>query len=96
MGDKRLADFVSGHQNSSEFLEIKSSDCIATVAEHDQIHMFRDFMSKCGLGLSFTMLVGLYVSAYKNSSPCTDFYGIFLLESSLKFIDVPVCVQVEQ
>jgi len=51
MGDKRLADFVSRHQNFSEFLEIKSSDCVVTVAEHDQIHMFRDFVSKCGLGL---------------------------------------------
>jgi len=50
---KRLADFVSRHHNFSEFLEIKSSDCIATVAEHDQIHMFRDFISKCGLGLRF-------------------------------------------
>jgi len=50
VGDKKLADFVSRHHN---FFEIKSSDCIATVTEHDQIHMFRDFVSKCGLGLTW-------------------------------------------
>jgi len=33
------------------------------------------------------MLVGLYVSAYENSSPCTDFHGIFLYRSVLKFIE---------
>jgi hypothetical protein len=33
-------------------ISVKNSrDCIATVAEHDQLHMFRDFVSKCVLGL---------------------------------------------
>jgi hypothetical protein len=35
----------------SRISEKLTSDCIATVAEHDQIHMFRDFVSKCVLGL---------------------------------------------
>jgi len=29
------------------------------------------------MSLSFTVLVGLYLSAYKYSSPCTDFHRIF-------------------
>ena len=37
-----------------EFPDIKSSDCIATVAEHDNFYMFRDFVSKCVLGLRVT------------------------------------------
>ena len=42
------------------------------------------------MSVSFTMLVGLYVSAYKDSSPCTDFHGIFIMGSLLIFIAVPV------
>jgi len=54
-------------------------------------------MKSCNImSVSFTMLVCLYVSAYKNSNSCTDFHRIFLMGSLLKFINVPVFVQVEQ
>jgi len=49
-------------------------------------------MKSCNsMSLSFTMLVGLYVSAYKNLRPCIDFHGIFLLGSLLKSIVFSFC-----
>jgi len=44
------------------------------------------------MSLSFTILVCLYVSAYKNSSPCTDFHGVSYLGNLPKFINVLVFV----
>jgi hypothetical protein len=49
-----------------------SSDCIATVAEHDQIHMFRDFVSKCVLGLTVTEVRGFNVNLILVSNMKTE------------------------
>ena len=70
------------------------------ISKKDPIIFFGIFVTKrcSSMSLSFTMLVCVCVcvSAYKNSSPCTDFQIVFLLGSLLKFISVPVFVQVEQ
>jgi len=69
------------------------------IFKKDPINFFDIFvMNFCDImSLSFSIPVCLYVSVYKNSSPCTDFHGIFFfIGEFIKFINVPVFVQVEQ
>jgi len=68
------------------------------ISKKDPIIFFGIFvMKRCNsASRSFTVLVCLYMFAYKNSSSCTDFSWNFLLGSVLKCINVPVFVQVEQ
>jgi len=67
------------------------------ISKKERIFFGIFIMNSCNsVSHSFTKLVFLYVSAYKNSSPCTDFHGNFLLGSLLKYMNIPVFVQVEQ